>query len=200
MKAKRPRASFMLSRELLEAAAACGKHSDVAAGKAMRSATRRLIREQQYRTAMRRKAQGASETTSGSGAVLESNEARHEQKEIEKMNVREFIGTFLKPEDVATPVVLTIADVAEGKYGLDLTFDDGSKMGLNATNGRKLAKAWGYESEAWIGKQIELSAGTIPFDGEDRPTIALTPISPAMSPTEQALAKRDPIDDDMPFN
>jgi hypothetical protein len=61
------------------------------------------------------------------------------------MDVSEWIGgTFLKPEDIgATPTALTIVDIAEGKWKkLDLTFNDGSKLSLNKTNGRASARAW----------------------------------------------------------
>ena len=182
MKARRPRVDFVLSPEVLVAAAACGKHSDVAACKAMRgAATRRPIRAEQYRIAMQHKTQGTGETASGCGAVLESNEARHEQKETEAMDAREFIGgTFLKPEDIGpTPIVLTITNVAEGKYDkLDLTFDDGSKLSLNATNGKTIARAWGYETAAWLLKQVELRVGTTTYKGEPQDTILLKPLSP----------------------
>jgi hypothetical protein len=201
MSARRPRVDFMLSREVLEAAAAYGRMSDAAASKAMHGAARRLIREQQYRAVMQQKARLPNETASGPGAALEPNETRREQKEEVKMDTREFFGTFLKPEDVTTPVVLTIADVAKGKYGLDLTFGDGSKLGLNNTNGRKLQRAWGVESATWLDKQVELSAGVTPYNGEDQPTVVLKPVSPAMSATEIALAKpaTHEIDDDIPF-
>ena len=120
------------------------------------------------------------------------------------MDVREYIGgTFLKPEDIgATPVVLTIVGVAMGKFDkLDLTFADGSKMGLNATNGKTLARAWGYESEAWIDKQVEASVGSVMFKGEPQETILSRAISPAMTASELALVKpsEPDISDDIPF-
>ena len=171
----------------------------------MRStATRRLIREQQYRTAMQHKTQRTGETASGCGAVLESNEARHEQKETEKMDAREFIGgTFLKPEDIgSTPVVLKIVRVAEGRYEkLDLTFDDGSKLSLNATNGRAIAKAWGYETSAWLHKQVELSVGMTTYKGEPQETVVLRTVSPATPAHERSPARpaKPDISDDIPF-
>jgi hypothetical protein len=120
-----------------------------------------------------------------------------------KMDTREFIGgSFLKPEDVTTPVVLKITGVAKGKFDkLDLTFDDGSKLGLNATNGRKIAKAWTFESANWLNKEVELSAGIVPYNGEDQPTIVLKPRSPVTPARDQALAKppKSAIDDDIPF-
>jgi hypothetical protein len=210
---KRP-SDFVPSQELTEAAmSALGSASPVSVARAMlRGKDRVRLREEQYRSVMKRQRQqpepplseAAAKTAPGSGAALKSNEARLKANGGMKMDTREFIGSFLKPEDVSTPVVLTIANVAEGKFDkLDLTFDDGSKLGLNNTNGRKVARAWGYESDAWINKQVELSAGRITYKDEEQDTIVLTPISPAMPANEPALAKSltlgGPIDDDIPF-
>ena len=85
-----------------------------------------------------------------------------------------------------------------------MTFDDGSKLGLNATNGRKIAKAWTFESANWLNKQVKLSAGVVPYNGEDQATIVLEPLSPTMSAGELAVTKPPKsggsIDDDIPFN
>jgi hypothetical protein len=125
------------------------------------------------------------------------------------MNVREWIsGTFLKPEDIgATPIVLTIVDVAEGKWDkLDLTFNDGSKLSLNNTNGRAIARAWGYESDDWIDKQVELSVGLTTYKGEQQESILLKPVTPAtpshaLKPAKppRPARKLDPLDDDIQF-
>jgi hypothetical protein len=118
------------------------------------------------------------------------------------MNVREFIGgTFLKPEDIgATPIVLTIVEVAEGKWDkLDLTFDDGSKLSLNATNGRAIARAWGYESNDWLGKQVELSVGFTTYKGEQQESILSRPLSPAIPASERKPPPAPTIDDEIPF-
>jgi hypothetical protein len=86
VKTKRPRADFMLSREVLEAAAACGNYTDAAASKAMRNAkTRVLLRAEQYRRVMLQKARPANEapasnsadeppTASSGGSPLTSNQ------------------------------------------------------------------------------------------------------------------------------
>ena len=98
------------------------------------------------------------------------------------MNVLEWIGgTFLKPEDIGTtPIVLTIVDVAEGKWQKpDLTFNNGSKLSLNKTNARTIARAWGYESDDWIDTQVELSVGLTTYNGEQQESILLKPITPA---------------------
>jgi hypothetical protein len=121
------------------------------------------------------------------------------------MNVREYVGgAFLRPDDIGeTPVTLTIIDVALGKFDkLDLTFAEGSKLSLNTTNGKALAKAWGYESSAWLDKQVEARVGQVTFQGEAQKSILLKPVSPAMSAREIALARPadpTPIDDDIPF-
>ena len=195
MKDRRPRVDFVLSREVQEAAAAIGKNSDVAACKAMRgAATRRAIREQQYRTAMQHKTQGTNEPTSGYGATLKVERSAPYANGETKMDTREFIGgTFLKPEDIGpTPIKLTITSVARGKFDkLDLTFDDQSRMGLNNTNGRAIARAWGFESNDWLDKRVELSVGFVTYKGEQQETIVLRPVSPATPET-------GPIDD-IPF-
>jgi hypothetical protein len=124
------------------------------------------------------------------------------------MDVSEWIGgTFLKPEDIGATIVLTIVDVAKGKWEkLDLTFNDGSKLSLNQTNGRTIARAWGYESDNWIDKQVELSVGLTTYNGEQQESILLKPISPAIPLSERKALKRvkparksDPLDDDIEF-
>lgn len=125
------------------------------------------------------------------------------------MDVSEWIGgTFLKPEDIgATSIALTIVDIAEGKWKkLDLTFNDGSKLSLNKTNLRAIARAWGCESDSWIDKEVELSVGLTTYNGEQQESILLKPISPpiplserkALKPVKPAR-KSDPLDDDIEF-
>jgi hypothetical protein len=117
----------------------------------------------------------------------------------DEMNLREYAGNFLKPEDIgSTPVTLTIAAVVDGKFDKpDLAFSDGSKMGLNVTNAKTLAKAWGYETEGWVGKEVKAVVGIIPYKGEKQQTILLTPVSPAMTAIEIAAVKPEEID--IPF-
>jgi hypothetical protein len=125
------------------------------------------------------------------------------------MNVLEWIGgTFLKPEDIGTtPIVLTIVDVAEGKWQKpDLTFNNGSKLSLNKTNARTIARAWGYESDDWIDTQVELSVGLTTYNGEQQESILLNPITPATPANAPKPAKppkppqkSDPLDDNIPF-
>ena len=68
-------------------------------------------------------------------------------------------------------------------------------MGLNQTNWRAITKVWGVDSDDWLDKQVELSAGTVPYDGKEVETILLKPVSPVMSASERALAKPPKPDD-----
>jgi hypothetical protein len=99
--------------------------------------------------------------------------------------------------------VLKITGVAEGKYDkLDLTFDDESKLSLNATNGKAITRAWGYETSAWLHKKVELAAGRTTFKGEPQETILLRPVTPATPAHEKSPArtpKPDISDDPIPF-
>ena len=125
------------------------------------------------------------------------------------MDVSKWIGEpFLKPEDIgATSIALTIVDIAEGKWEkLDLTFNDGSKLSLNKTNGQAIARAWGRESDNWIDKKVELSVGLTTYDGEQRESILLKPITPAtpasaLKPVKLPKQTRqsDQLDDNIPF-
>jgi hypothetical protein len=118
------------------------------------------------------------------------------------MDMRDYIGgAFLRPEDIGDGTIIhTIVAVAPNKYDkLDLTFEDGSKIGLNATNGRILAKAWGWDSDALIDKQVELSVGTVPYDGKDVESIKLRPVTVATPVNERVIPKRPDPDEDIPF-
>jgi hypothetical protein len=172
MKARRPRTDFMLSPELLQAAAACGKHSDVAANKAMRSTrTRRLIRAEQYRAAMQHGAQGASEAAaapqpssprerqdvSSLWPARDGTKAPGNQGDC-KMDMTKFGGDqYLKVEDVRASglVRVTIEAIEDGPFDKPVaSLSDGSALQLNITNTRVLIRTWGPNSDDWINREI----------------------------------------------
>ena len=76
-------------------------------------------------------------------------------REITTMDITKYLGkAFLKVDDVkiSGPTQVVIEDVVEGQYGkLNLIFDDGTRLGLNTTNTRALAKAYGTDDDLWIG-------------------------------------------------
>ena len=124
------------------------------------------------------------------------------------MDVSKYMGAaFLKLGDVKVngPLRLIITDVEEGKYDRpDVSFDAGTWLRLNATGKRTLARAWGIDTDAWIGKEVELSVGETDKMEE---MIVVTPISPAIPredrppPAKPSKRKNDrsDMDDEVPF-
>jgi len=121
------------------------------------------------------------------------------------MDVKKYLGNaFLKIADVKVngPIKVTIVDVSVGDYEkLDASFDDGTRLSLNVTNTRALARAYGTDSDAWFGKQVELSLGEIAYQGKAQETITLTPISPPIEkkpPPSKKGGDGEP-NDEIPF-
>ena len=117
------------------------------------------------------------------------------------MDMRKFMGSaFLKVEDLeAGPRRVTIAKVGEGKFDKPvLTFDDNSRLSLNVTNSRVLARAYGVDSRDWIGMEIELHLGSIDYQGQDTSAILVRPIT---APDAARTAPKLPpeMDDEIPF-
>jgi hypothetical protein len=119
------------------------------------------------------------------------------------MDMSQYNGAaFLKVGDVKVngPIRVVIADIVLGKYGKpDVSFSDGTKLSLNATNNKILCQAYGAEGDDWIGKEIELSLGEIEYQGKPQQAVLVKPISP---PIEKKPPKRKPggdMEDEIPF-
>lgn len=116
------------------------------------------------------------------------------------MDMSKFAGSmFLKVEDIKLtgPVRLIITDISEGRYGKpDITFNDGSRLSCNATNSRVLVKAYGKESDDWIGKLVKLELGEIDYQGQARESIIVKPLSP---PVESEAPPKPDLNDEIPF-
>jgi hypothetical protein len=118
------------------------------------------------------------------------------------MDMRKFAQAFWRAEDLVPgqPVSVTINQVLNGRFDKpDVYFTDGSKMSLNATNARTLARAYGFNSDAWEGKEIELSRGETSYQGEVKATIIVQPISPKNAGATPTNSAEVPFDDDVPF-
>ena len=98
------------------------------------------------------------------------------------MDMRKYAG-FIRPDDVrGGPLRETIARVGESeKFECPaLVFESGSELTLfnYSTNLRAMLKAYGYESNDWIGHMVELSLGTYTDkDGVEKETVDLKPVS-----------------------
>jgi hypothetical protein len=122
------------------------------------------------------------------------------QQEMIIMDMSKYLGSaFLKVGDVkAGPIRGVIADITEGKYGKpDVSFSDGTKLSLNATNNKILCQAYGTESSDWVGKEIQLSLGEVDFEGEPQESILVKPISPPI-PKPKSRRGSD-VDDEIVF-
>jgi hypothetical protein len=112
---------------------------------------------------------------------------------------------FIKAPDLAGgPQRAVIEDVRQGRFERpDLHLRDGRIAGLNVTNLRTLSNAWGSETDDWIGKEIELSAGQIEFNGKMHDSVLIRPVSPAipMAQRKKPAPKQKPdFDDEIPFS
>ena len=105
---------------------------------------------------------------------------------------------FLKVENIRAsgPIRVRITDVSEGRFDrLNLTFNDGTQLSLNATNLRVLARAYGIDSNNWLDKEVELYVGEIQYEDKPRDIILLKPISP---PIENKAPPKPEFDDQIP--
>jgi hypothetical protein len=217
VKARRRRADFIPSPELLAAAQACGRLSDVAARKAMRSAkTRQLIRAEQYRQLMQHKARLPSEAAavpqppsplerqdvSSPWPARDGTEAPGNPGDC-KMDMTKFGGDqYLKVEDIRAsgPVRATIEAIKDGPFDKPVaSLSDGSALQLNVSNTRTLIRTWGKNSEDWLGREIELEIDQVDFKGEPTDSIVVRPISAAIPISERKTPSAPEIDDDIPF-
>ena len=120
------------------------------------------------------------------------------------MDMRKYSGAnFLKVDDVrAEPLRGTIASVKIGKYDKpDMHLESGDCLSLNATNTHTLIRAYGPNSDDWLGKDIELFVGEIEFEKKPIDAVLVRPISPPLTVKERTkpATGHDEMDDSIPF-
>jgi hypothetical protein len=120
------------------------------------------------------------------------------------MDMRKFSGEqFMKVDDVRDgPLQVQIAVVKEGKFDKsNVIFESGEFLSVNATTTRILVRAYGPNSDDWIGKEIELTLGTVEFQKKPQDAVIIKPISPPIAITKKAAAaaKFDDFDDEIPL-
>jgi hypothetical protein len=121
-----------------------------------------------------------------------------------KMDMRKFSGgNFLKVDDVRdAPLREIIPNIKIGKFDKpDLHCESGDCLSLNATNTHTLIRAFGPNSDDWIGKEIELYVGEIEFQNKPIDAVLVRPISPPLAAAERTkpAPAHDQMDDEIVF-
>jgi hypothetical protein len=114
------------------------------------------------------------------GARRTRLESRTEEEK--DMDVRDYVGpSRIKYQDVVdAPRRETIVEVEKGSFDcLEIKFASGDLLSLNKTNARTLARAYGWESDNWVGKIVQLYAGETIFEKQTQQSVLVKPLSPA---------------------
>jgi len=135
-----------------------------------------------------------------------------------RMDIGPYLGAkYYKHADLPPEgIEVTIIDVGIGRYGAEMTFDTGCKLGINTGNGWRLVEFYGRETLDFIGKLVHLSPGQVPNgNGVMVDSVIVMPRSPKLLPAERtpiALPPPEdeedkksgpgpnPLDDDIPFD
>ena len=140
------------------------------------------------------------------------------EKETAMVDMRKFAAKYIKPDQVRDGPIQTriIAVLENERYGRPmLELENGAQFTLNESNNNTLINAWGYESDDWVGQDIEFLLGTYKDWREDpvveKETVKVRAVSPAkagnggvpasrpvLPPSRAATAKKE-MDDEIPF-
>jgi hypothetical protein len=130
-------------------------------------------------------------------------------KQERKMDMRKYAGeSFIRVDNVRNGSLQErIALVKEGKYERpDIVFESGDILTLNTTNARILIKNYGPSSDDWFGKDVDLTLGTVAYQGKEQESVVIRPISPPMNAADRQAASAkmtaaatNEIDDEIPF-
>ena len=126
------------------------------------------------------------------------------------MDASRFAGSgFLGLDDVKDgPIRAEIDAVEEGGYKkLVLTFTNGLRFSLNITNTTEMIKAFGSETNDWLGECVELHEGEAPYQDKMVPSVRVTPLmraageekKPPKPKPKGENGKRGDLDDEIPF-
>jgi hypothetical protein len=114
--------------------------------------------------------------------------------------------TFISFDDVVdAPRRGKIVDCRIGSYDKPvIEFEDGKKLSLNRTNVDELVATYGEDSRDWVGKTIELYAGQTKYEGGERDSVLVRPVSPPMgfkerTPVPPKQSAKTDMSDDVPF-
>jgi hypothetical protein len=101
------------------------------------------------------------------------------------MDARKYASKYVKPDNVRDgPIETRIVNVFEDeRFGrLVLELETGSQFALNDGNTNALIKAWGHDTDTWIGLELALELGTYKDwrtdPPEEKATVRTRPLSP----------------------
>ena len=120
------------------------------------------------------------------------------------MDMSKYAGdSYLTLDDLRAsgPLQATIESIDDGNFDKPVAkLSDGSAVQLNISNTRALIRNWGKNSADWLGREIEVSIGKVPFRGDLVDGIVVRPVSAALPESARTPAPEPPpIDDDIPF-
>jgi len=124
--------------------------------------------------------------------------SRQERREEKSMDMRKYVtGTFISLDDLRDGSRHEkIVDVVEGKFDRpNVKFASGDMVSVNATNGRALMRAFGPQTGAWIGREVELYIGQLEYQGAVQDGVRIRPVAPEVAET---TATEPPLHTEVP--
>jgi hypothetical protein len=118
------------------------------------------------------------------------------------MDARQYASKNVRPDNVRdAPIQARIVNVfVEDRYGrLSLELGTGAEFALNDGNNNALIKAWGHDTDNWIGLEVELYLGTYKDwradPPEEKETVRVRAISPGKASAQSggAPASKPPL-------
>jgi hypothetical protein len=146
---------------------------------------------------------------------VEVSPKRDEEK---VMDARKFASKYVKPDHVReAPIQTRIVSVLEDERfdRLLLELETGSQFALNDGNTNTLIKAWGHDTDTWIGRELQLELGMYKDwradPPEEKETVRARAIPPAetqnggvpvakpLPPSMVVTPPKVDMDDEIPF-
>jgi hypothetical protein len=135
------------------------------------------------------------------------------------VDARKYASKYNKPDQVRDGPIQTriLAAFEEERYGkLMLELETGSQFTLNDGNTHTLIKAWGPDTDGWIGRELVLELGTWKDwrcdPPEDKETVKVravsnaaeaqnggTPATKPLPPSRITAPPKEDFDDSIPF-
>jgi hypothetical protein len=128
--------------------------------------------------------------------------SRRERYEDKTMDMRKYVsGNFITLDDLRDgPRREKIADVVEGKFEKpNLVFEGGDLANVNTTNARVLMRAFGPETNGWVGREVELYVGPLEYQGGVQDGVRIRPITAETEPEPKQKSPGGEMDDESPF-